>query len=115
MAAASLTVVYAGVSGRIYSINGYASDATNVLVKLDEAKIAVAGSADGYKVKEQGSIVDVVFTSDLATPTHVQVQRNGGVTGDILDVTAILASVVNRPSIRIPYRVGDEIKLMQIA
>jgi len=115
MAAALLTVRYAGQSGRIYSIAGYASDASNVLVKFDESKVPGAGSMDQYTVKEPGAVVDVCFTSDLATPTHVQLLRNGSPTGDILDVTSQLASVVQRPSPHAVFMAGDKIGLMQVA
>lgn len=115
MAAALLTMVYTGKSGRRYSISGYASDASNVLVKFDESKIAVAGSADSYTTKEPGVLSDVCFTSDLATPTHIQILRNGAPTGDILDVTAQLASVVSRPSPVIPFGYSDKIQIMQVA
>jgi len=111
MAAASLTATLS--SGR--NINGYASDAANVAVKFDESKIAVAGSSDSYQVKESCALVDVIFTSDLATPSHVQVQRNGTPTGDILDVTAHLASVVSRPRLSIGFNAGDKLGLMQIS
>lgn len=115
MAAALLTIVFSGRSGRKYAVSGYANDTTNNLVKFDEAKIAVAGSADNYVCKEAGFLADVIFTSDLATPTHIQIQRNGTPTGDILDVTASLASVVNRAWLASPFNQGDKIQIMQIA
>jgi len=115
MAAAYLTLIIAGRSGRRYAINGYASDAANVAVKFDEGKIAVAGSQDTYTVKEGAALVDVIFTSDLATPTNIQVQVTGTPTGDILDVTAHLASVVSRPALAIPLGAGSKLGLMQIA
>jgi len=115
MAAALLSLIYQGKSGRRYSISGYASDAANVLVKFDESKVAVAGSPDSYIVKEAGALVDVVFTSDLATPTHIQVQRNGTPTGDVFDVTSILASVTSRPTAVIPFMPGDKLALNQIS
>lgn len=115
MAAALLTMVYVGKSGRRYCISAYANDTSNNLVRFDEAKVAAAGSPDQYNVKEDGVVDDIIFTSDLATPTHVQLLRNGAPTGDIFDVTAQLASVVNRPNIDCPYAAGDKIALMQIA
>lgn len=115
MAAALGTVVYQGRSGRRYAISMYLNDTTNNLARFDEAKIAVAGSSDGYTIKESGAIVDVCLTSDVATPTHIQIQRNGQPTGDILDCTAQLASVVNRPAIMCPLAAGDKLQIMQIA
>lgn len=114
MAAALCTVVFIGRSGRRYSVSGYASDSSAVLIKFDEAKAAVAGSPDYYTTKEDGVLSDVCFTTDLATPTHVMVMRDGTPTGDILDVTAQLASVVYRPSPAVPYPAGAKIQIMQL-
>lgn len=115
MAAALGTLVYVGKSGRKYSVSIYLNDTTNNLVRFDESKIAVAGSMDNYTVKEPGAIADICLTTDVATPTHVQILRNGAPTGDILDATAQLASVVNRPSPICPFNFGDKIQLLQIA
>lgn len=115
MAAALATVRLQGRSGRIYSISTYLNDTSNNLARFDEAKVAVAGSADSYVVKEPCSLFDVCLTSDLATPTHLQIQRNGTPTGDIIDATAHLASVVNRPNPSIGFAPGDKLGIMQIA
>jgi len=115
MAAALLTVRILSTNGRVFCVSGYASDAANVLVKFDESKIAVAGSPDSYVIKQPGVLTDVCFTSDLATPTHVQIQRNGTPTGDILDVTAQLASVNSRPNPAVPFNSGDKLGIMQLA
>jgi len=115
MAAAILTVRYLGASGRLYAINAYANDTSNNLIRFDESKVAVAGSPDAYQTKESGSLVDIAFISDLATPTSVQILRNGTPTGDILDVTSQLCSVTDRPSPRTPFFAADKIQLMQIA
>jgi len=116
MAAALLTMLVSQKNrGARKAVAGYASDASAVLVKFDESKVPVAGSPDFYTAKDSGSIFDVIFTSDLATPTHVQFQINGSPVGDILDVTAQLASVVSRASINIPVNAGDKIGLMQLA
>lgn len=114
MAAALGTLVYQGRSGRRYSISMYLNDTTNNLARFDESKISVAGSADSYVCKEPGAIVDICLTSDIATPTHLQIQRNGAPTGDILDATAQLASVVYRPNPVCPFNQGDKIYIMQI-
>jgi len=114
MAAALLTINYS-FQGYVKAVSGYASDASNVAVKFDPAKVAVAGSPDYWQTPAPGHLVDVVFTSDLATPTHVQITRNGTPTGDILDVTAHLASVVNRPKVAVPFNSGDKLGLTQIA
>jgi len=115
MAAALATLRYRGNSGRIQSYSCYLNDTTNNLARFDEAKIAVAGSSDFLTAKENGAIIDICLTSDLATPTHIQILRNGTPTGDILDATAQLASVVNRPSPITPFNSGDKIGLMQVA
>lgn len=115
MAAASGTIRIRGASGRVYAINVYANDTANNLVTFDESKIAVAGSPDTYIVKENGAIVDIAFTTDLATPTHVQILRNGTPTGDILDVTAHLTSVTARPNPVSPVGQGDKISLIQLS
>lgn len=115
MAAALATVKLSGKSGRVYAVSMYLNDTTNNLARFDESKIAVAGSADHYIVKEPSSITDVCLTSDLATPTHLQIQRNGTPTGDILDCTAQLASVMHRPSPICPFNAGDKLMIMQIA
>jgi len=114
MAAALGTAVILS-NGRKYSISVYLNDTTNNLARFDESKIAVAGSPDKYVVKNAGHLVDVCLTSDLATPTHLQIQVNGTPTGDILDCTAQLASVVNRPNAAVPLRAGDQLAIMQIA
>lgn len=115
MAAALGTMILVGKSGRKYAVSIYLNDTTNNLVRFDEAKIAVAGSPDNYTMKESGYLVDICLTSDVATPSHLMISRNGTPTGDILDCTAQLASVVNRPSPGVPFTGGDKIQLTQIA
>lgn len=114
MAAAQLTLRIQDANGRVRTVNGYASDSSNVLVKWDESKVAVSGSADFYTAKQPCKIVDIAFTTDLATPTSVQCLVNGTPTGDILDVTACLVSVVVRPTPVIGLNAGDRFQLMQL-
>lgn len=115
MAVALATIRLMGRGGRIYAISTYLNDTSNNLARFDESKVAVAGSADAYIIKEPASLIDVCLTSDLATPTHLQIQRNGTPTGDILDCTAQLASVVNRPNPLVGFNQGDKLQIMQIA
>lgn len=115
MAAALLTLRIMDANGRLRCVSGYASDSSNVFVKWDESKVAVAGSGDFYTAKQPCKIVDICFTSDLATPTHVQALVNGTPTGDILDVTSILASVNSRATPVIGLNAGDRFQLMQVA
>lgn len=115
MAAALGTVRFQGNSGHIHSISVYLNDTTNALATWDESKVAVAGSPNKYVVKETGFLVDVALTTDLATPTHLQISRNGQPTGTILDCTAQLASVVSRPSPRLAFTAGMEISITQVA
>jgi hypothetical protein len=96
------------------SVSIYCADTSDTLVTFDESKIAVAGSNDGYVAKAAGKLVDVCLTSDVATPTHIQVMRNGAPTGDILDCTAQLASVVARPNPRVSLNKGDKLQLMML-
>jgi len=114
MAAALATVRLLGRSGRVYAISTYLNDTANNLARFDEAKAAVAGSQDQYTVKEPATLIDVCLTSDVATPTHLQIQRNGTPTGDILDCTAQLASVVNRPNPGVGFNQGDKLGIMQL-
>lgn len=114
MAAAYLTITIKNASGRRKSISGYASDASAALCRFDESKIATAGSPDNIVAKENGQIIDICFTSDLATPTHVQLLVNGTPTGDILDVTAQLASITARAPIGCNVSAGSKIQLMQL-
>lgn len=100
---------------RIRAISIYLDDTTNDAVTFDESKIAVAGSPQEYVVKSNSTIVDICLTSDVATPTHLQVLYNGVPTGDILDCTAQLASVVARPNPMIPLSSGAKIKIIQVA
>ena len=115
MAAAQLIIRYLGASGRLYCISGYASDVAAVAVKFDESKIAVAGSFDSYVTKEPGTLVDVAMASALATPTHLQIQRNGTPTGDILNCTCQQITVVARPNPNTPFAAGDKIGIMQLS
>lgn len=115
MATALSTIRLLGRSGRIYAVSCYLNDTTNNLARFDEAKVATAGSADQYVIKENCTLIDIALTSDLATPTHIQVMRNGTPTGDILDATAQLVSVVNRPNPSCPFTTGDKLMLMQVA
>jgi hypothetical protein len=115
MAAAQGTIRILDSNGRIRTVNFYLSDASNVLAKFDESKVAVAGSADNYQAKAQCKVIDVCLTSDVATPSSLQILVNGTPTGDILDATAQLASVVTRPNPVIGLNVGDKLQMMQIA
>jgi len=113
--AAALGTFRINVNGRIKCVSAYASDAAAVLVKFDESKIAVAGSNDKIVLPNGGTLVDVCMTSDLATPTHIQLLVNGVPTGDILDVTAHLASVVTRPNPVLAIPAGAQLQAMQIS
>lgn len=115
MAAALASITFIGRSGRRYVFSGYLNDTTNNLVKFDESKVAASGSPDSVTLKEPGFITDICLTSDVATPSHLQLQRNGIPTGDILDCTAQLASVVNRPVVASPFNGGDKLQIMQVA
>lgn len=115
MAAALGTVRFLVPGGRVKAVNFYASDTSAVLVKFDESKVAVAGSNDKVVLPNGGTLIDVAFTSDLATPTNVQLLVNGIPTGDVLDVTAHLTSVVNRPNPALPIGPGQQFQMMQIA
>lgn len=113
MAAAYLTLTIQE-GNRRKCVQGYANDTQNALVTFDQAKIPVAGSPSKISQKVNGHIVDVLFTSDLATPTHIQFLVNNQPTGDILDVTAQLASVENRAKIALPVQAGSEISIIQL-
>jgi len=114
MAAAVIQFRFLTQSGRIVCVNGYASDAAAVAVKFDESKVAVAGSPDIWTAKENCWLIDVCAISDLATPTSLQLLVNGTPTGDILDVTGHLASVVARPNPKLPLSAGAKFGATQI-
>jgi len=113
--AAALGTIVITEGGRKRAISMYLNDTTNNLARFDEAKIAVAGSPDKYVVKAPCMLTDICLTSDLATPTALQIQVNGTPTGDIVDCTAQLASVVVRPNPAVPLRAGDQLAINQIA
>lgn len=115
MAVALATMVVLNKNGRRQSVSTYLNDTTNNLARFDESKIAVAASPDSFTMKDPGAIIDICLTSDLATPTHLQILRNGTPTGDILDCTAQLASVVNRPNPNVFFNQGDKIQISQLA
>ncbi len=114
MAAASGTMVIINKDGSKNTISMYLNDTAANLVRFDESKVAVAGSVDTYYPKKSGYLVDICLTSDIATPTHLQILRNSTPTGDIVDATAQLASVVSRPRLGCGYNPGDKLTIMQI-
>lgn len=116
MAAALATCRFIGKNtNRIYCISTYLNDTTTNPARFDMSKIAVAGSNDYVSFPEPTSLFDVCLTSDIATPTHLQLIVNGQPTGDILDATAHLASVVNRPNPNLGISAGAKFQITQIA
>lgn len=116
MAAALGTCRFLGkTSNKIYAVSTYLNDTAANPARFDQSKIAVAGSNDYVSFQEHVTLIDVCLTSDIATPTHLQIIVNGNPTGDILDATAHLASVVNRPNPAILVMSGSKFQMTQIS
>jgi len=115
MAAALGTFRFLVPGNRVKAVSAYASDASNALIRFDEGKVAGANSNDGVTLLQGGTLIDVCWTSDVATPTHVQLLVNGTPSGDVLDFTAHLASVVNRPNPTLGIPSQAKLQAMQVA
>lgn len=103
MATAVGTFHFIGKSGQSYSVSAYFPDTVGNPVRFNQAGLADVNSPTDWTPPEQVALADILMNSNVATPTAVQVARNGQPTGDIFATAMQLVSVVARIPMRIVF------------
>lgn len=113
MAASNATLVIAGNSGKVYSIDVYVPDATATYLGFNPTGLAASTSPTQLVVPEDGVIVDYVA---VAAPTAVgfNVQLDSASQpGASLRHANQLCTLANRQKLRIPVRRGQILQGLQ--
>jgi hypothetical protein len=113
MAASNGTLVIAGNSGKVYSIDTYVPDATGTQLTFNPTGLAASTSPSQLVIPENGVIIDYV---QVAAPTAVgfNVQLDSAAQpGATLRHANQLNSLATRQKLRIPVRRGQILTALQ--
>ena len=114
MAAQYGMIAFRGRGGRSFNKNVYFDDVAGALVRWDGGSGASATSPVGWTPPEHVVMVDLVLAAALVV-TRTQLVRGGQPTGDILQNSVHLASVLSRPGLAIVIPAGVEVAAIQLA
>ena len=113
MAASYGTLVIAGNSGKVYSIDCYTPDATGTQLTFNPTGLAASTSPSSLVIPENGVIVDYV---QVAAPTAVgfNIQLDSAAQpGATLRHANQLCTLAKRQTLRIPVRKGQILSALQ--
>jgi hypothetical protein len=113
MAASNGTLVIAGASGKVYSIDAYVPDATGTQLTFNPTGLAGTASSANLVIPENGIIVDYV---QVAAPTAVGFNialDSAAQPGATLRHANQLCTLANRQKLRIPVRRGQILSALQ--
>ena len=113
MAASNGTIVLAGASGKVYSIDCYTPDAVATQLTFNPTGLASATSPSTLVIPENGVIVDYV---QVAQPTAVgfNIQLDSAAQpGATLRHANQLTTLATRQKLRIPVRRGQLLSAVQ--
>jgi hypothetical protein len=113
MAASNGTLVIAGQSGKVYSIDTYVPDATATQLTFNPTGLAASTSPASLVIPENGVIVDYV---QVAAPTAVGFNislDSAAQPGATLRHANQLCTLANRQKLRIPVRKGQILTALQ--
>jgi hypothetical protein len=89
-------------TGQTYSVSFYLDDTAGNPVRFSQAGKAVATSPTDWTPPEVVVLTDVIIGA-ASGQTTTQILRNGQPTGDYLLNAVYLASVTNRPALRVIF------------
>jgi hypothetical protein len=113
MAASNGTIVIAGVSGKVYSIDTYVPDAVATFIGFNPTGLAGSASPTQLVIPEDGVIVDYV---QVAAPTAVgfNIQLDSAAQpGATLRHANQLNSLATRQKLRVPVKRGQILTALQ--
>jgi len=113
MAASNGTLVIAGASGKVYSIDAYVPDAVATQLSFNPTGLAASTSPTSLVIPENGVIVDYV---QVAAPTAVGFNiglDSAAQPGATLRHANQLATLATRQRLRIPVRRGQILTALQ--
>lgn len=93
---------FVGRSGMTYTVNIYLDDTGGNPIRVSQAGKAGSASPTDWTPPEPVALVDIVIAA-APTVTNLQLTRNGQPTGDVPLIAAYLASVYQRPPLRVVY------------
>ena len=113
MAASNATLVIAGNSGKVYSIDAYVPDAVATQITFNPTGLAAATSPTQLVIPENGVIIDYVA---VAAPTAVGCNislDSASQPGATLRHANQLCTLANRQKLRIPVKRGQILSALQ--
>jgi hypothetical protein len=113
MAASNATLVIAGASGKVYSIDTYVPDATGTQLAFNPTGLSASTSPTQLVIPENGLIVDYVA---VAAPTAVGFNialDSAAQPGATLRHANQLCTLATRQKLRIPVRRGQILTALQ--
>lgn len=113
MAASNGTLVIAGVSGKVYSIDTYVPDAVATFIGFNPTGLASSASPTQLVIPENGAIVDYV---QVAAPTAVGFNvmlDSASQPGATLRHANQLCTLSTRQKLRIPVAKGQMLSMLQ--
>jgi len=102
-------------SRRIYNVDLYHSDVADALVNMDAGAGAGTTSPTSFTCPEPVLLFDYSIVTGMTDTTKVQVLRNNQPTGDFLRFTQHLTTSARRSPVRLGFRPGTEIRMIQKA
>jgi len=113
MAVSAGTMVLAGKTGRIYSVDLYIPDATGTFLTFNPSGLAASTSPSDYRIPEDCVLIDV---TTAAAPTAVGGTLkvdSGVVNGGTFRWADRLNTLSNRAKFSVPIRAGSFISVIQ--
>jgi hypothetical protein len=92
-----------GKSGHSYTVSAFFPDTAGLPVRFNQGGVADTNSPYDWTPNEPVALVDIIMNTNVATPTAIQIVRNGQPTGDLAQTAVQLASITTRPALRIAY------------
>lgn len=114
MAAQYGACVFVLQNGTTLEKDVYFDDSANAPVRWDAGAGAGASSDTGFQVPANCTLVDVCLAAATAQ-TKTQINVDNSPTGNMLRNSIHLASITTRPVMRVPFRAGQKVTLIQLA
>ena len=110
------TMTLVGVATqRIYNVDLYHSDVADALANFDGGAGAASTSPTSFTCPEDVLFTDYAIVTGMTDTTKVQVLRGNQPTGDFLRYTQHLTTSAFRSPVRLGFRAGTEIRMIQKA
>lgn len=110
------TFVFIGLqSQRIYNVDIYYSDVADALIRWDGGAGASATSPDSFTAPENLLLADIAVVTGGTDTKKFQLLRNNQPTGDFIRHVPHLTTNPVRPSLRLGFTRGTEVRAIQKA